>query len=242
MSTNSVQTSVNSITSPIESNAATFNRIVNTLTGIVTVTAQNATDLKIALQNTYNSALVIVNNPSLLTNAWAGLLNFNIGSSGNSSDVGPVNTVQRQRKESNESIIDEHTRIMALINLYESSAYTAFTTINEIETARATLDDAYNRYMELAITEANAALVASLAANANVRATMADLRNKSRINFDIQEQNVWKVVTIQPGISSMALTAYQYYGKLDTVDGLIGLNPEINVGAILVNEIQAVSK
>jgi prophage DNA circulation protein len=237
-----VKSAINAITSPIESNAATFNRIVNDAITTATITIQSATDFKIALQNVYNSALLIANTPDLMTTAWNNLLNFNIGESGNSSDVGPVNTVQRQRKESDKSIIDENTRLNALINLYESYAYTLFATINEIETARALLDDAYNRYMELAIAESEEAGVSTLASNSNVRSSMSDLRNKSRINFDTQEQNVWKVVTIEPGVSSMALVAYRYYGSLDTLDELTGLNTDVNAAGILVSEIQAVTK
>jgi prophage DNA circulation protein len=225
-----------------EEGAADFNQFINTSKDAAFVTAQKGENIGVALGALYTSALATVSGPEQLTEAWETLLDFNIGVTGNFSDIGPVTTLPRLERETNKSTLDEHTRLTALINLYESAAYTEFGTDLELEASRNQLDEKYTRYVEQAIADAAQSDVPSLAADPSFRTAIANLRTASRLNFNRQEQSVWRVVTITPGNTSMALMAYRYYGSLDQIDQVIGLNPDVNVANFNESSIQAVSK
>lgn len=237
-----VQDGINTVVSPIQSTAATFNRVATAARNTVFRITQSARALRNSITNLYNTGLAVSNDPSALIETWKGLLDFNLGSNGVSSDVAPTPTIRRQVIEENDSILNEHTRLTALINLYEATAFNNYTTETEINNDEELLDSKYTDYVETAISSIEDSNVASLAANPDFRTAMAQLRSSSKSNFTQKKQNVWRVVSISPGRTSMALATYRYFGDLDELDELIQLNPSVNAANFNKDAIQSVTK
>lgn len=133
----------------------------------------------------------------------------------------PQTTAIRIEEENNLSALDDQTRVNALISSYEAAAYIEYETDEELNENRQALESAY---AELTETENENSLIF----NPDVVQTINNLRVATRQVLEAQLQNTWRVVDIEPGESSMALTAYRYYGNIDNVDALAELNPSIN--------------
>jgi hypothetical protein len=80
-----------------------------------------------------------------------------------------------------------------------------------------------------------------VAEDPDVRKTVAELRVKANKVIDNKEQSVFRVVEIEPGMTSFALTTHRYYGSLDNLDLIKTLNPSVNWGNF-DEPIQAVSQ
>lgn len=208
---------------PILTPYAEFTSFVSNARANVFLTVQKASAVKTSLSAMYSSALALVNTPQDLYDAWKSLLDF-----GFLDLEGKTNTVPRQEKESNRQRLNDHTKTTALINLYEAAVYRDYDTDNDLNAAQETLDGAYTNLADLVL-------------DADTRKTLANLRANTRKVFDQKLQNIWRVVNISPGKSSMALTAYRYYGNLDQLDRIKNLNPDVNY-ANFNQDIQAVSK
>jgi prophage DNA circulation protein len=226
---------VSSVTNAVQTKISEFTRVVENGRSSVFSIVQQATTVKTSIQDLYLAAINVVNTPSDLLDAWSNLTDF-----GFLDTQGKTNTVPRQNEENNRSILNEHTRVNALINAFEAAVYTNFQTDVELSNAQQILNDAYNTQIEQ-FRETVSSEVNSLAANPNVRQTISELRNLSRQVFDEKEQNIWRVVTIDPGTTSMLLTSYRYYGNIDNLNLIIGLNDDINV-ANFKTPITAISR
>jgi prophage DNA circulation protein len=218
----------------VQDKVSTFTRTVSEGRSKVFSIVQQGFIVKDSVKDLYDSALDVVNTPEDLLESWKRLVDFGF------LDIqGLTDTVFRRNKENNKSSLNEHTRINALINTFEATAYTDFETETELDAAQKVLDDNY----ELLINgfDTGSDDVESLAENPEVRKTMAELRTRTRKVLNDKDQNTWRVVDIEPGISSMALTSYRYYESLDNVDILRRLNTSVNA-ANFDTSIQAVSR
>jgi len=222
----SVQDAMDAVIDPLEAGIATFNGTITRIRNRVNRIAQTAAGVQQSVQDMYLAALSIPATVDALSIAWDSLLNFNLGPSGNSSSLGKTNTVQRERNESNKSIIDEHTRVTATIGLFESFANTDFGTSEDLSTSLETAEDAYTRYFQENVSIDG---IASLVSDQTLRSAVDQLRVNTRISLDDQLANTWRVTALDFNRSSMALTAYRYYGNLDNVTTLASLNPTVNV-------------
>jgi prophage DNA circulation protein len=211
-----VESAIINITSTIQSKIAEFTKLVSSGRREVFTVVQNAFNLKTALFDLYTSALSVINLPEDLSVAWESLLNFNA-----LETAGKTNTVPRTREENNRLIFNEHTRATALINLYEAAAFNDYETDVDIDNIRTVLNNAYD-------DQINSTPVGLLATDPDTRTELAKLRVTVNKVFDEKEQNIWRVVTISPGKSSMLLTGYRYYKSLDTLELLQELNPDVN--------------
>ena len=223
----------------IQNKVAEFTKIVSDGKALVFTAAQQAATVKTALIDLYSSALSVVSLPQDLFSACDPLIDF-----GFLESEGKTNTVPRAREESNRRILNEHTQTTALINLYEAAVYKDYQTDVEIDETRTLLNNAYTDQINQISDEISpepAQPVIPLAADPEVRTTIAQLRTTVNKILNEKEQNIWRVVTISPGKSSMLLTAYRYYGNLDTLSILQGLNLEVN-SANFNEEISMVSK
>lgn len=218
-----VSDAVLAVKEPLLSPYAAFTSFVTNARASVFITVQRASALKESLKAMYSSALALVDTPQDLYDAWKSLLDF-----GFLDLEGKTNTVPRQEEESNRQRLNEHTQTTALVNLYEAAAYRNYDTDSDLDAAQETLDDAYIQLADLSL-------------DADTRNALASLRATTRKVFNQKEQNIWRVVTISPGLSSMALIAYRYYGSLDNLDRIEGLNPGIN-HANFNEDILAVSR
>ena len=229
-----VNEEISSTVNAVQDNVSEFTQIINeTLTDVFTI-VQQGVKLKSALESVYGSALKVVNTPQSLYEAWLNITNFGF------ADIrGKVNTTYRVNKENNSSVMNEHTRVNALINLYEATVYRDFETDQDLQNAQDTLDELFTRLMRDFDEDIDTTLNV-LAKDSDVRQKMSDLRTITRQVLEQKEKNVWKVVTINPGLSSMALTSYRYYESLDNLNLIKTLNPNIN-WSNANQEIQAVS-
>lgn len=219
----------------VRSRVATFTRFVSSARADMLTIVQQPFEVKNNIKAFYQEALNIVNTPRDLSDTWERLLDFGF------AQVPPaINTIIRRNTENNKSVLDEHTRLTALTNLYEASADQNYTTESEINDQKKVLDDGYNRLMESFGNDIDLDNFPSLAMDADFKAAMTDLRTNTGKVLDQKAQNAFKVVTINPGKSSMALTAYRYYGDHENLDELQDLNPGISWSNFDDN-IQAVS-
>lgn len=220
----------------VQGGIANFTRVVNDeLTNVLT-TAQEGTKVRTSLQSVYDAAIAVTNVPQTLFNSWKSTVTFGL------EDLkGAVNTVFRLNKENNKSILNEHTRIMSMVNLFESAVYKEFQTDQELQDVQKLLDDTHQRIMKDYDQDIDTGSVRVLAEDPDTRKTIAELRTRTKKVLDSKEQTVFRVVSIEPGMSSMALTSHRYYGDLDNLDLIKSLNPSIN-WANFNEPIQAVSE
>lgn len=223
-----VRDSINTVVAPVEQNIAAFNSVVADGLDKVTSVIQDGSDLKTALEDLYLSAQNVVDLPNKLVSQWQDIIDF-----GFLEDDGPTNTVPRAAAENNRVLLNEHTRVTALVNLYEAYAYTAFSTDEELDKARTILNEAF-----LDDFSSDAGIVVQ---DPDVRDEVNKLRVITNEVFNQQEQTVWSIVQIEPGKTSMVLTTFRYYNSLDDVDTLRNLNPRVNA-ANFNEEITALSK
>lgn len=220
----------------VQDKVAEFNRTVNDGQTNVLTTVQQGVKLKDSLESLYNSAISVVNQPQILLGSWQALTDFGF------TDIkGDVNTVYRLNKENNNSVMNEHTRIMSMVNMFEAAVYTEFQTDQELQSIKDILDLTYQRLMKDFDQDIDTGSVMVLAEDPDIRTTVAELRTKTNKVMNSKEQNVFRVVQIDPGFTSMPLTAHRFYGDIENLNLLKTLNPSVNWGNF--NEpIQAVSK
>jgi prophage DNA circulation protein len=225
---------INSGISYVRSKLADFTRVTAEARSKVFAVVQVPADLKSQLQTFYSASLEIVNTPVDLANAWSLLTDFGF------LDIKrDTITLSRLISEGNKSSLNQHTRITALINLHESYGSKEYTTDTEIQASRDDLNEKFNRIVENYSGDIADGLPV-LVEDKDLRDSLFNLRTLTSKLLDEKEQNVWRVVTISPGISSMALTTYRYYGNLDNLELLEGLNPDIS-HARFNEQIQAVA-
>lgn len=219
----------------VRSRVSSFTSFVSNARSDMLTIVQQPFEIKNNIKSFYQEALNIVNTPSDLSDTWERFIDFGF------AEVPPViNTIIRRNTENNKSTLNEHTRLTALVNLHESSADKNYSTEDDIEAQRKVLDDGYKRLMEDFKDDIDIDNVTSLAMDADFKAAMTDLRTNTGKVLDQKAQNAFKVVTINPGISSMSLTAYRFYGDHENLDELQDLNPGISWSNSQGN-IQAVS-
>lgn len=221
--------------SAVRSRVASFTRFVSGVRGDMLTIVQQPFEIKNNIKAFYLEAVNIVNTPSDLSDTWERLIDFGF------AEVPPaINTIIRRNSENNKSSLNEHTRLTALVNLYEASADKDYTTESEIDKQRNVLNAAYRRLMENFRNDIDTDNFTPLAIDADFKDAITNLRTNTGKVLDQKAQNAFKVVTINPGISSMALTAHRFYGDHDTLDELQALNPTVNHQRFRGN-IQAVS-
>ncbi|MCK5019191.1 MAG: DNA circularization N-terminal domain-containing protein [Candidatus Peribacteraceae bacterium] len=218
----SIQEKINANVVLSSEGAATFNRVVRTSIGNVFSVVQSGASLKNAISLIIDSALNTGQVPQQLDASWNSLTGESL------LPIGNTNTVEQLQREKNNALLTEHLRLTSLANSYESKVYTDFTTDDELESAKAFLDRLYIEYLLQIIDELKELNLNSLTEDQTVRDTFADLRDTAREVFDDKEKTVFRVAEITPRKTSMALTAYRYYGDLTKIDLLTDLNPDIN--------------
>jgi prophage DNA circulation protein len=223
------------VVSAVRSKVATFTSFVSNARSDMLTIVQQPFEIKNNVKDFYAAALNIVNSPSDLSEAWDRLIDFGFLETPIGTD-----TVIQQNTENNKSTLNEHTRLTALVNLNESSADKDYTTEEDIDAQNKVLDDGYRRLMENFGNDLDLTNVTPLAMDADFKAAMTTLRANTKAVLDAKRQNAYRVVTINPGTSSMALTAYRYYGDHEELDELQDLNPNSN-HANFIGNIQAVS-
>lgn len=204
-----------SLGGPDASSLATFDRVFKASMRNLYLATQSRGAFTTLLENFYTAARAIVG-PAGQKKAWEDLTTY-----GQNRRPTPITTAIRLAQEKNAAAINSHTRINALINLYESVAYTTFTTDQEILAAQKFLSDTFDTLFGDSSDD-------GVSSNQELRAAILDLRTVTGNILDSSSNNVFKLRDLQPGGGSMPLFTYQYYGSLDLLDTLLELNPEQN--------------
>ena len=231
-----ISSQINNVINPIQENVAAFTKVTNTAQSGVLTLAQKGETVKGSLQAVYSEFLQIANSPEDAIVAWENLTTFGLA-----DPPSPTDTFKRIQTFTNESLLNQHTRLNSLGRAYESVSYTEFTTDEQLLKFQAFLEQTYISLLQESIKEVSGAQTPQLALDADVRLSFATLRSTTQQVINEKLENVWKIVDISPGLSSMALTAYRYYGDIDNLGVLFILNQDQNVSGFS-DPIKAVSK
>lgn len=213
---------INSTVGLSSKGSATFNRVYRSITGNISSTIFSASSLRDSITLFYSSALDSSEFTSQLDSAWSRLVDTPIVPPGN------ADTSKHVEREQNNTLIVEHQRLTSLVNSYEAKAYKDYTTEEDLVKDRSFLDQNYRSFLNGANEDIADAGLASIAEDLEVRNQFADLRVVAKDVFDEKEKTVFRIVDIDPGKSSMALTTFRYYGDLALLDQIIGLNTSVN--------------
>lgn len=230
---------IDTLLDPNETKKILFTRQTSNFIKNAGVYVQSATTVVTELSTCFNYALDVVDSPDRLLLKWLQLsgfgyivnpLDFTIGGQDRGTNVGKTNTIKRLHTETNRQIINEYVRVNALANAYESAAYYNFKTDQELNEIMKTLSLLYRlQFQDFYETSSELNILSN---SANVRENMVKLRSDAISVYNEKIQNVWRVVDIDPGVSSMSLISYRYYESLSNINELIGLNPDIKTSFV----------
>lgn len=193
-----------------------FNRVLNSEENNILSIVRNGSDYASSLRSIYNSADNLVNDISQLYDSYITYTTF-----GNDRKSKALITQKRITEENNLSAVEEHTKINGLISAYEAAVYTDFQTDEELIAVQSQLNDSYDTLIENAPDT-------SIAYDTNTRDVINNLRINVREALENKRQNVWRIVDIDAGESSMPLTSYRFYGSLDNLNTVSSLNNKNN--------------
>jgi len=250
--TQAVNNQIVKVVEPIQENVAAFNRVVSSVqSGALTIMSQAET-VKQTVEDLYDGFRDIAQFPQDLTESWKSLTDFNLF-----RNPLFTNTVKDAEIANNERNLDTHTRLTSLARSFESYAYTDFQTDVSIDEARRFLETKYNDIMlqtgaelkedsvidpETGDTISGSIPIPAvemtsstrfigykdISVDPNVIAAFAKLRIDALKILDQKEQNAFRIRDINVYKSSLASTAYRYYGNIDNLSILQELNPKKN--------------
>lgn len=218
-----VHDTINSVVDRTTEGAAAFNRIYRSVTRNISSIVVSAQEIRSNITLLYDAALDVPLFVDQLVSAWDNLIEYPLTVATSS----PVTPAQAQREQNNTAMI-EHLKLTALANSYEAKAYTDYTTDTDLFSATDGLNDNYNEFFKHQNEQISDAGIQSIANDSDVRTSYALLRSTAMNVFDAKEKIVYRIVDITPGLLSMALTSYRYYGSLELIDQLVTLNESVN--------------
>lgn len=204
---------------------STFDRVFGTNTREIYQLALSVEDLVDSAETFYNAARATSSNPADLKAVWQELTLHEID-----RVPGPTDTAIRLNQETNTAALNGHTQINALINLYEAIAYETFATDEDLEAARADLDDKFELLLGGSTNN-------PLASDNTLRSDILDLRSATNQFLDQSLENTFNIEVIKPLTStSLSKLVFRLYGDLDNLDTIRALNPDINHAQISLND------
>ena len=218
-----VRDNVNLITELSSKGAAEFNRVYNSITNSTAAVLSSAYYLSQNMSLFYDTALDSAVFVSQLAPAWDRIMDIDIPL------ISSTTTPSQKEKEQDKSILSEQMRLIALANAYDSKVNYEYTTEEQLLEARNTLDYYYRLFLNDSYEEIESSDIETIAGDPDVRAEFAELRVIARQVFDEKRKTLFRVINITPGITSMSITSFRYYGNLDYIEDIIDLNPEVNV-------------
>lgn len=220
---------ISSVVNPVQDGISDFTRVVNENRRRVFSIVRKAQSLKDSLMSLYDTALTVVNTPADLLREWQDLIDF-----GFDEPAGKTNTVDRALIEENRITLNDHTRVNALINTMESAAHSDFQTDTELDETRQVIEDGFRTIVD----EGDPS---SIVFNVELRASLNDLRNKTREVLDQKENTVWRIDSFKTANTSMSLITYDLYGSIDRLEVVQNLNSRQNFAHINNETLRVVS-
>lgn len=218
-----VHSTINTVVDKTTAGAAAFDRVYRSITSNISRVVSSAQQLRDNATLLYDTALDVPVLVQQLGAAWDNLIDYPL-----TVATAPITSHQLERDQNNTAVI-EHLKLTALANSYEAQAYTDFTTDTELFAATKRLNNVYNDLFKTQNNDLFDLGLDSIANNSDVRMAFAALRVTARKVFDEKEKIIFRLVDINPGLSSMALTSYRYYGNIDLLEQITTLNESINV-------------
>lgn len=191
-----------------------FDRALGTSLIDVYKTAITAEDFANTMTNFYDS-VIAVNPPAKMLGLWSNLLDYETD-----RIPGETDTAIRIAEEQNTLVLNNHTRVNALINYYEAIAFSSFNTDEEILNINESIANSFDSIFG---DNTN-----PLAGDYDLRQSVLEMKTALGDVLDLASENVFKIITINPGETTLALLSYRLYGSLDNLDILTQLNPTIN--------------
>lgn len=231
-----MQEQASALVDPVVTTLSAFNTLTASFRNGITTLVQNGENLKNALESTFLEFSNLVNYPEDLADAWNSIIDFGFDDEAISNT-----TIKRTEISTNNESINDYVQIQALARSYEAAVYTSYKTDVELNTRQETIEDNFKRIMVCRITPEALTIRNLIPLQADVRSAAYVLRTNFKKAMQRLLQNVWRVVTISPGRSSLFLTTFRYYGNFDNLDLLSTLNPEVRHSCIL-DSIKAVAQ
>lgn len=231
-----VNDQVKSVVDLSTTGAAKFDRVYRSITRNISSIVSSAQTLRDNVTLFYAAALDAPIFVEQLSAAWDNLLDYPL-----TVPTSSPATQDKQQSEQNNIAIVEHLKLTALAASYESKVYVDYTTDDQLANARFRLNESYKDQLKRNNEEISDVNLTPIADGQDVRSSFATLRVNARKVFDEKEKAVFRLVNINPGMASMALTAYRYYGNIDLLDEMIGLNESVN-SANFNEEIKALTE
>lgn len=201
---------------PSSINLSDLNGILATAENLAPTVVRQGTDFIGQVRGIYNSYESVSGAIADYYSGYIGLTSF-----GNDRVAKTLITSKRISEQNNLSVFEDQTRVNALISAYEAASYVDYETDIELNENKAQLEEAYDFIISSSADD-------GLVFNPDVNAQLNDLRVASRQVLASKLQNTWRVVDIEPGETSLALTSYRYYGDIENIDTLANLNPNSN--------------
>ena len=214
--TTGVNNNISKISQPSLNNLSSLNKTLNQFENVSSTGVRSGQLLIGQIRGIYNSIQSISDSPDRSLSFWNTFLDF-----GNTREYAAETTAKRIQLVRSQKAVDQHTRLNGLINSYESVGYSQFQTETELLSAQSSLESSYQVIVENAQR-------GDIAILPDVRNSVTRLRSAARDVLEKQRKNVWKIVTINPNLSSVALTTYRFYGNLDNLQAMLELNPDVN--------------
>lgn len=224
----SIDDAIKTVTDPIQSAIASTNAAIGRFRNGVYKIMRTATSAKDSFKDVYANVIQLKANASELTNAWQDLISF-----GDDEEEIDQSTASRTTRANNSATMSAHTQITGLIGFMEAISNTDFQNDEDLQNQTKIMDDAFNDFFNV---NAN-----SFSEDLDVREQVSKLRSYAKTALDSQKSNVWKIIDIEPGPSSISLSSYQYYGNLDDIETIVDLNTGVSV-ANFKSGIKAISK
>ena len=218
-----VHDTINTVVDKTTAGAAGFDRVYRSVTRNISTVVSSAQKLRDNATLLYDTALDVPLFVDQLAAAWNNLLDYPL-----TVPTSSAITADQAERYQNDNAIVEHMKLTSLANSYESSAYTDYATDVDLFAATERLNDVYVDFFKTKITEMQDVGIESIAGDQDVRAAFAELRATAKKVFDEKEKAIYRIVDVRPGMTSMALMAYRFYGDINLLDQLITLNESIS--------------
>lgn len=191
-----------------------FDRALGTSLIDIYSTALTAEDFANTMTTFYDTVLA-VNPPEKMLGVWENLLDFGVD-----TPIGAINTAIKISEDTNTKALNGHTKVNALINYYESISFSTFNTDEELNEITESIANSFDNIF--------GDVDNPLANDHELRQAVLEVKTATGKVLDEASENAFKIITIKPGETSLALLSYRLYGNLDNLDFLMELNPSIN--------------
>lgn len=149
----------------------------------------------------------LISDPAARLNVYSGFYNFY----NNVPPVAPT-TFELLQRQNNINLLAGTIQAAALVQSYQAASLINYTNIDQLNAVQSQLEAQYQ------------AVVNNGSLSSDLEYQILNLRNEMRIFFQNEALNVNNIVSVTTNTQPITTLVYQYYGNLDNVDTIAGLN------------------